>query len=136
MTDKERIKHLETLGWGMYNAAQNLTTDASSLHKAMNKWWQFVNHELQEEETVSEDLEEAARKYVTPPCALGIRTFKAGANWREKQGEQKPIKWSKDDKNKLLIIEQILNCASLLINAQELTEIKNWLNSLKQRIGG
>ena len=53
-------------------------------------------------------------------------------------GEQKPIefKWSKDDKNKLLIIEQILNCADLLISSQELTEIKNWLKSLKQRIGG
>ena len=52
-------------------------------------------------------------------------------------GEQKPIefKWSKDDKNKLLIIEQILNCANLLISSQELTETKNWLNSLKQRIG-
>ena len=53
-------------------------------------------------------------------------------------GEQKPIefKWSKDDKNKLLRIEQILECANLLISSQELTEIKNWLKSLKQRIGG
>lgn len=52
-------------------------------------------------------------------------------------GEQNPIefKWSADDKNKLLIIEQILNCANLLISSQELTETKNWLNSLKQRIG-
>ena len=45
------------------------------------------------------------------------------------------FKWSADDKNKLLIIEQILNCANLLISSQELTEIKNWLKSLKQRIG-
>lgn len=52
-------------------------------------------------------------------------------------GEQNPIefKWSADDKNKLLIIEQILNCANLLISSQELTETKNWLKSLKQRIG-
>lgn len=62
MTDKQKIERLEKLGWDMYHAAQNLTTDASSLHKAMNKWWQFVNHELQEEETVSESLEEAARE--------------------------------------------------------------------------
>lgn len=57
--------------------------------------------------------------------------------WLEKQGEQKSVefKWSADDKNKLLIIEQILNCANLLISSQELTEIKNWLKSLKQRIG-
>lgn len=50
--------------------------------------------------------------------------------------KQEPIAfyWSADDKNKLLIIEQILNCADLLISSQELTEIKNWLNSLKQRI--
>ena len=65
MTDKQKIERLETLGWDMYHAAQNLTTDASSLHKAMNKWWQFVNHELQEEETVSESLEEAAREAAT-----------------------------------------------------------------------
>ena len=53
-------------------------------------------------------------------------------------GEQKPteFKWSADDKNKLLIIEQILDCANLLISSQELTETKNWLKSLKQRIGG
>ena len=50
-------------------------------------------------------------------------------------GEQKSIEWSTDDKNKLLIIEQILNCADLLISSQELTEIKNWLKSLKQRVG-
>ena len=58
-------------------------------------------------------------------------------SWLEKQGEKKPteFKWSTDDKNKLLVIEQILNCADLLISSQELTEIKNWLKSLKQRIG-
>ena len=52
-------------------------------------------------------------------------------------GEQNPIefKWSADDKNKLLIIEQILNCANLLISSHELTETKNWLKSLKQRVG-
>lgn len=52
--------------------------------------------------------------------------------------KQEPIafNWSTDDKNKLLIIEQILDCAGLLINSHELTEIKNWLKSLKQRIGG
>lgn len=49
-------------------------------------------------------------------------------------GESKYTEWSTDDKNKLLIIEQILNCANLLISSQELTEIKNWLKSLKQRI--
>ena len=85
MTQEEKLTKLRQLADAMYHAAQNMSTDASRLHKAMDKWWQFVNHELNEEEPVSESLEEAARKYVTPPCALGIRTFKAGANWREKQ---------------------------------------------------
>ena len=53
----------------------------------------------------------------------------------EKQ-EPTAFNWSTDDKNKLLVIEQILDCANLLISSQELTEIKNWLKSLKQRIGG
>lgn len=38
-----------------------------------------------QEEPVSGELEEAARRYVTPPCALGIKTFKAGANWQKEQ---------------------------------------------------
>lgn len=38
-----------------------------------------------QQEPVSEELEEAARRYVTPPCALGIKTFKAGANWQKEQ---------------------------------------------------
>lgn len=77
MTDKQKIERLETLGWDMYHAAQNLTTDASSLHKAMNKWWQFVNHELQEEETVSESLEEAAREAATANRQLYNRAILA-----------------------------------------------------------
>lgn len=36
-------------------------------------------------EQLSEDLEEAARRYVTPPNALGIRTFIAGAEWQKEQ---------------------------------------------------
>ena len=85
MTDKQKIERLETLGWDMYHAAQNLTTDASSLHKAMNKWWQFVNHELQEEETVSESLEEAAREAATANRQLYNRAIlKILSNYVEK----------------------------------------------------
>lgn len=36
-------------------------------------------------EPVSGELEEAARRYVTPPCALGIKTFKAGAQCQKVQ---------------------------------------------------
>ena len=85
MTDKQKIERLETLGWDMYHDAQNLTTDASSLHKAMNKWWQFVNHELQEEETVSESLEEAAREAATANRQLYNRAIlKILSNYVEK----------------------------------------------------
>lgn len=68
------------------------------------------------------------------PQFVGERKQEKWIAWLEKQ-EPIAVNWSTDDKKKLLIIEQILNCANLLISSQELTEIKNWLKSLKQRIG-
>ena len=45
MTDKEKLEKLKKLADAMYNAAQNLTTDASRLHKAMEEYHQFMIHQ-------------------------------------------------------------------------------------------
>ena len=37
-----KLKELERLGQRMYTAAQNLTTDASQLRKAMEEWNNFI----------------------------------------------------------------------------------------------
>lgn len=94
---------------------------------------------------LKEDEDEKIRKELITHCRNTRCVTEEGAEriakwiaWLEKQGEQNPVEFkrSADDKNKLLIIEQILDCANLLISSQELTEIKNWLKALKQRIGG
>jgi hypothetical protein len=46
MTDKEKLTKAVKLGDAMYYAAQQMTTDASHLHKAMKDWWHFINQEL------------------------------------------------------------------------------------------
>lgn len=49
MTDKEKLKKIKKLADAMYYAAQQLTTDASRLHKAMDEYHQFIIHECKEE---------------------------------------------------------------------------------------
>ena len=39
--DKEKLNKAIKLADAVYNAAQQLTTDASRLHKAMQDWWNF-----------------------------------------------------------------------------------------------
>lgn len=39
--EKEKLNKVIKLADAMYNAAQQLTTDASRLHKAMQDWWNF-----------------------------------------------------------------------------------------------
>ena len=63
-------------------------------HKIWDLMDNFTTDELQEmidaivsTPSLPSDLDEAARRYVTPPNALGIRTFKAGAEWMAGQGE-------------------------------------------------
>ena len=55
MTDKEKLEKLMKLADTMYYAAQNLTTDASRLHKAMDEYHKFIIYECKEE-LVSEDF--------------------------------------------------------------------------------
>lgn len=60
MTDKEKLVKVVELADAMYHSAQNLTTDASRLHKAMEEYHQFIIHEYRKEEHVSEELKDAA----------------------------------------------------------------------------
>ena len=50
MTTEEKLSKAVRLADAMYYAAQQLTTDASHLSKAMNDWWQFKNVELNKKE--------------------------------------------------------------------------------------
>lgn len=49
MTDKGKLEKLKKLADAMYYAAQQLTTDASRLHKAMDEYHKFIIHECKEE---------------------------------------------------------------------------------------
>ena len=50
MTIEEKLSKAVKLADAMYYAAQQLTTDASHLKKAMKDWWQFKNVELNNKE--------------------------------------------------------------------------------------
>ena len=49
MTDKEKLQQMKGLADGMYYAAQYLTTDASKLRKAMERYHQFIIKRYYEE---------------------------------------------------------------------------------------
>lgn len=87
MADKEKLKAIVKLANAMYYAAQNLTTDASRLHKAMEEYRQFVITE-HKEEPVSDDLEEAARKIATRHSHITGDTYYANDAWFFKKGAQ------------------------------------------------
>jgi hypothetical protein len=53
MTDKEKLIKIKSLADKMYDAAFNLTTDASLLRKAMDDYHQFIIYEYHKEEPVS-----------------------------------------------------------------------------------
>ena len=46
MTQEEKFERAIRLADAMYYAAQQLTTNASRLSKAMKDWWNFKNVEL------------------------------------------------------------------------------------------
>ena len=48
MTPQEKLTKLRHLADAMYEAAQNISTDASRLKKAMQDYRQFVIYELKE----------------------------------------------------------------------------------------
>lgn len=49
MTDKEKLQQIKGLADGMYYAAMNMTTDASKLRKAMERYHQFIIKHYYEE---------------------------------------------------------------------------------------
>lgn len=49
MSIEEKLSKAVKLADAMYYAAQQLTTDASHLSKAMKDWWQFKNVVLNKE---------------------------------------------------------------------------------------
>ncbi len=57
MSDKEKLEKVVKLADAMYYAAQNMTTDASRLRKAMEEYHQFIIHDYCKKEPASEDLE-------------------------------------------------------------------------------
>ena len=50
MTPEEKLTKIRHLADAMYYEAQNLITDASRLHKAMQDYRQFIIYELKENE--------------------------------------------------------------------------------------
>lgn len=50
MTPQEKLNKIKQLADAMYEAAQNMSTDASRLHKAMQDYRKFVIYELKESE--------------------------------------------------------------------------------------
>jgi len=48
MTPQEKLTKLRQLADAMYYEAQNISTDASRLHKAMQNYRKFVIYELKE----------------------------------------------------------------------------------------
>lgn len=44
--EEDKLDKAMKLADAMYDAAQQLTTDASKLHKAMQDWWNFKNNKL------------------------------------------------------------------------------------------
>ena len=94
MTDKEKLERIKSLADKMYNAAFNMTTDASLFRKAMDDYRQFIINGYHKEEPVSEDLQEAAmmhfkdvmeRKAKTGLETANMTSFKAGAQWQKEK---------------------------------------------------
>ena len=77
MTDKEKLRKLAD---AMYYAAQQLTTDASRLHKAMEDYHQFIVNDYHEEDPVSaevwistdDDVKNAAEKTTRRFCKISL----------------------------------------------------------------
>ena len=112
MTTEEKLEKIKKLADAMYYAAQQLTTDASRLHKAMDEYHKFIIYECKEE-PVSEDFETALEKKVREAqdwiyieeeggeCPLNeefgaddLEEFaRWGAEWQKEQMVDKVCEW-------------------------------------------
>ena len=100
MTDKEKLIKIKSLADKMYNAAFNLTTDASLLRKAMEEYHQFIIYKYHKEETVSEELIIELKSIVNimELAHQGIPVIKIAchiANW-QKEKDQETIELAED----------------------------------------
>ena len=88
MTDKEKLEKLKKLADAMYYAAQQLTTDASRLHKAMDEYHKFIIHECKEEPVSKIIFDGNFNKswFANPELA-----FKAGAYWQKEQMKKNAV---------------------------------------------
>ena len=59
MTNNDKLEKLKKLADAMYYAAQQLTTDASRLHKAMDEYHKFIIYEYKEEPASEEQVKES-----------------------------------------------------------------------------
>ena len=100
MTDKEKLLRIKKLADEMYRAAQYLTTDASHLHKAMDEYHQFIIHDYNKEEPVSEDLETEVDRWYNNEASKEFedvlyddieKCAKHFTEWQEKQMMSKAI---------------------------------------------
>lgn len=96
MTDKEKLKEVVRLAYGMYYAAQYMTTDASRLRRAMDAYRQFIITEYNKQEPalnradiINSEQYKVSRAsvdwYQSHQDADCLDGFEAGAQWKEAQ---------------------------------------------------
>lgn len=96
MTDKEKLKEVVRLAYGMYYAAQYMTTDASRLRRAMDAYHQFIITEYNKREPapnragiINSEQYKVSRAsvdwYQSHQDADCLDGFEAGAQWKETQ---------------------------------------------------
>ena len=75
-----------------------------------------------------------------PAQTIGTSQYESWIAWLKKQGKKKSA-WSKDDEYRVEILyalcEEEMNKSLVISTAfREMQETRNWLHSLKERIGG
>ena len=124
MTDKEKLERIKSLADKMYNAAFNMTTDASLFRKAMDDYRQFIINEYHKEEPVSEELESEidylSKRYPEVSFAKLSRIAVRVAKWQKQQDAKLPKIWPRDT-----IDEYAYQCAYDLSN-DWLKETPDW----------
>ena len=94
MTEKEKLEKLKKLADAMYYAAQQLTTDASRLHKAMDEYHKFIIHECKEEpasEGLGEYINELSKQFPEVSFAKLSRIAVRIVKWKEQQMMAKAV---------------------------------------------
>lgn len=152
MTDGEKLLKLRKLADAMYYAAQQLTTDASRLHKAMEDYHQFIVNDYHEEDPVNKqsvyeamaEVEEKAKAFTEAHKGESSEQLLAEMRgeepvsedleeaiaWLEKQVEQPA--WREEDETRLTnIIIMLKEGASLHFNKTDITKAVDFLKSLR-----